>query len=206
MGIFSKVIDAALESKAWENISKNVIGKIDIRLGDPKIKPSDFHFVRECLRDTSSIFAFASAELNRPGHILQNLLFREKYTHAGLVIPEILDPYAARAIHIDTEGLHTEPFIDVLSKCDRFCLVKLPIPRERLSEAHERIRAIVARKPEYDTAFKLRDNSKLFCSEIIWDVGQGLITDPDFKSKWIGGKETFLPDVVPSLGEIIAER
>ncbi len=206
MGLFGKVIEEALESKVWESISKNVIGKIDIRLGDPRIKPSDVSAAKEFLRDPSSIFAFATAELNRPGHMLQSLLFREKYTHAGLVIPEILDPYAARAIHIDIDGFHVEPFIDVLAKCDRFCLVRLPIPSDKLSEAHNRIRAVIARKPEYDTAFKLRDNSKLFCSEIIWEVGQGLIEDPDFKSKWVAGKETFLPDTVPLLGEIVAER
>lgn len=205
MSIFSGITDAVFSSEAWEHFTK-FIGKIDIRIGDPKVKPSDYNFVRDCLLDTGSIFAFASAELNKPGHILQNIFLQETYTHAGIVIPEILDPYAARAIHIDTKGLHMEPFIDVISVCDRFCLVKLPIPREKLSEAHDRIRAIVARRPEYDTAFKLRENSKLFCSEIIWEVGQGLIEDPDFKSKWVGGKETFLPDVIPDLGECVASK
>lgn len=205
MGIMGKITDAVLSSEAWEHFTKT-IGRIDVRIGDPKIKPSDFEFVSEFLRDSGSIFAFASAELNKPGHILQNIFLREKYTHAGIVIPDILKPYAATAIHIDTKGLHMEPFINVLSVCDRFCLVKLPIPREKLSDAHERIRKIVARKPEYDTAFKLRDSSKLFCSEIIWEVGQGIVEDEDFKPKWVAGKETFLPDVIPELGECVAEK
>jgi hypothetical protein len=211
--LFEKAIDAALETKAWDKMARNVIAKIDVRFGEPRIKPEEIYPIKRKL-DPNCVYAFACAELDRPSYYIEHALFKSEFSHAGLVLPNIHQlilrpnefPDEPHAVHIDTVGLHTELFVNVLGVSDKYCLVKLPIKPEHIPEFYRRVNALIMRNPKYDTKFKLLNHDDEFCSEVVYDMCEGLIDDSDFKITWSNGKATFIPDVIPLLGEIISQK
>lgn len=200
----SMVIDSILKTKGWDNFARNVVGKIDFRFGEPRIHPSDYYSFCDIL-DPNKLYAFACAEMDRPSYYLEKYLFKAEYSHAGLILPSS-DARKHIGFHIDTEGLHEDLLLDLIAKTDRYCIIELPITLENLHIALSRVDAIRARKPHYDTAFDLLDHSRVFCSEIVYEVGFNLIDDPDFKIVWEGKKATFNPDIIPLLGKVVSKK
>jgi hypothetical protein len=211
--ILSHLVEKALETKTWDSLARNVVAKIDVRFGEPRIKPDEIYSIKQKL-DPECVYAFACAELDRPSYYLEHWLFKAIFSHAGLVLPNLNQlilrpddfPQEPHAVHIDTLGLHTELFVNVLAVSDKYCLVKLPIKADKIPEFYTRLNALILRNPQYDTAFDLLNHAKEFCSEVVYDMCEGLIDDTDFQITWSNGKATFIPDVIPTLGEIISQK
>lgn len=213
MFIINYVLAWFVSTNLWKWLSRNFIAKLGFRLfGYPKFKMCEYFKIREIVKsDPNKIYAFAGADTCSCTWVLNHLVTKCKYGHAGIVRLEEGELYI---YHMIGEGMMRWCLIDYLREVDRFMLCELPIAEENIKKANSRIDQIINSKDmvEYDFKFdlsrdlpdlldtldsefkKLMTKVFLYCSEFVFVVGSGLVTDKDFKEVWRSGRFMFEPD------------
>lgn len=203
-----------LKTPQWKRFVTTA-SKLNVRVGDHEFKTSKYFNFRSVLdKEPQAVYAFLCTEKNRGSYQLERLALGCKYSHAGILLRGTSSDDLT-CIHIDTTGLRVEHVLDVIDKCDKFTIIKLPIAPINLSKAHERILKAIENKAKYvyDTEFDLENDKGTspesevkvmsYCSELVFDLCYGLVDDPDFKPKFKLGVKFFSPDDLANCGTVV---
>jgi hypothetical protein len=195
-------IKKILKTPEWDRFITS-ISKINIRFGYHGFKASNYLKIKDALSaDPLALYAFCSLEKNKPAYKIENIALGSKYSHCGIVLRGTT-PDDITLVHVEGNGLHVEHILDIIDKVDEFLIVKLPIAENNLDKARERVLTAIEKKNEYsyDKTFDLdNEEKKVYCSEFVYNIGEGLVDDKDFKPKWCKGIKMFSPDTIPDCG------
>jgi hypothetical protein len=170
------------------------------------------------------IFVFCSVDRKLVSYNLNHLITNCKYSHSGIVFidPDHMEAGELSVKHITTHGFIYEPLQDMLGRIDNLYVGRLPL--SDLAEGQRRlafIEQLVAKEScnfDYDYSLRLEqelidivtntdpltptihpkmlESVRIYCSELIYLIGIGLVEDEDFKARWLAGRYIFEPDDV----------
>lgn len=205
MNILGLFTEQFLKSKEWEQLTK-IISKINVRVGYHDFSTAKYLEIRRILNESpNSIFAFVSLEKNSLAYQLERIFLKSEYSHSGILVRGVTEDDIT-AVHIEMKGLLVEHVLNLLDKVDKFAIVKLPIAENNITKARNRIFDAIANKKKYvyDEDFSMKnDEKKVYCSELVYEIGEGLVEDPDFTPQWRLGLPSFTPDHILNCGEVV---
>lgn len=180
------------------------------RWGEPAA-PVDLYFqIREAIGlDDQSVFVFAMTDRAGLSYWINRALTGARYSHCGVAYLDVTGE--VRVWHATHKGLISESLMSPLRHADVFSLRRLPLGPEASGRAWRRLMRLTASAygVPYDFEFELSreivsaldGNAPLkrvavYCSELIWLLGAGLVSDESFKPDWQFGRAIFEPDDV----------
>lgn len=171
--------------------------------GYPTFPMIDFYKIIDAIKENGpGIYAFSSTDTKAlAGKIIRAFVKGGKYSHSGLILAD--DYRETHILHMKGNGLNYDHLLSLLREVDYLTVVKLPV--SDLQKATRRIQDVLDHQDliTYDYETKLANGNKLYCSELIHLVCNGLVDDPDFKESLIAGRKIFDPDAVIKSGNII---
>jgi hypothetical protein len=180
------------------------------RWGEPDA-PMDLYFqIRNAIgNDAHSLFVFAMTDRAGLSYWINRFLTGARYSHVGVAYLDVTGE--VRAWHSTHAGLVSETLLKPLRHADKFELRRLPLNPEKSDRAWRRLMRLATSTVgvPYDFDFQLSreivsqldgegplQSVAVYCSELIWLLGIGLVSENEFKTDWELGRETFEPDDV----------
>jgi len=221
-GVGLKLANKLTMSKPWKWFLTKVAGRVNLRLfGYPRFKISHcYEIKKELEKDPEALYAFVGADTHSLVYLLIKLVSKASWGHAGFIYVE---DNKLKLSEMTGSGFYQGGYaLDYFKKIDRLAIIKLPITKENLVVAKNRIKKIsVVPKIDYNYSLavdealvtwldkpKINDDGKqvlLYCSEYILVVGYGLVDDPDFKVTWTLKRPVYDPEAVYKSGPIVFE-
>lgn len=226
--LVDKLLGWFVSTPAWVIFAKHWMAYFTFRcFGYPKFPLENYFTVQNIINEQTKdgIYAFVSGDPSQLSFIVDNLFTGCAWGHAGIVRVENGQLYA---YHMKSAGLDHWSLLDIMHQCDRFALLRLPIEGDNIAIANARLDALIAANPpvQYNFQFGMSDavvnalsqggpltttttallqTVKLYCSELDFMMGVGLVDDPQFASKYAYGVEVFEPDDLYAASQILFE-
>ncbi len=108
--------------------------------------------------------------------------------------------------HMMGDGPITEHALELLREIDYLAIVAVELSPQNYKEASRRIAYIMHNSENffYDYSQRLdNEGNKLYCSEMIYAVLDGMVDDPDFEAREILGRKAFAPDQILKIGKVV---
>ena len=209
-----------LNTRFWRWFAMYVMAHLKFRVwGYPKLDITFYENILDIL-DThpESIFAFVGVDKYALSYKINRLVTGAKWSHAGIITHHNMK--YPKILHMLGDGVHHDHLLTYLKEVDEFALIRLPIDSRDIWEVQDRINNIIKYRDSIDYDYPLEienetinlveseifDPSKrygIYCSELVFLVGRGIVKDLDFVEKWIYGKRVFEPDDVFNAGEVL---
>jgi hypothetical protein len=212
MKITDFLVNTFQKTLFWRWFSRRILPFLSLRLwGMPEFPMENYFKIRNyLLSNPQKVYAF----VGRNKWVFNNMLNRAatgaKWGHAGILY--IDDSGEIRMRHMINTGYSDWSLLAYLRECDEFEPLILPLAENNIDKALKRIDRI-ATKPKkfrYDFNFLLAEellkviddasqplpDVELYCSEVVWVVGCGLVEGDAFTPHWELGRKLFEPDDV----------
>jgi hypothetical protein len=200
-----------MKTKTWEWLSGRVLNHIRVRIwGEPGFSlDCDLLDLWRAVGDwyaagNHGVVAFACADHSALTSKLVRFVTGGKYSHAGMLAysDNFADFYA---IHMMAPGMLHEHAAQALRHEDAVVAVAFPMTATEEELAGGRMRVFLAHREtlRYDFEQRLDGDSRLYCSELVYRVLEGLVP---LKPSHVADREAFSPDDVAACGKVIYER
>ena len=115
------------------------------------------------------------------------------WSHAGLIFPE-----TNHIVHMKGKGISEDHILDLLREVDSVSIGRFPVSDAGHTEYLRRVEKYQRLKAVYDFQQELEDDGilKIYCSELVWMTGRGLVDKETFKPREELGRLIFEPDDV----------
>lgn len=216
-----KLIEDLLQSYLWEWFSINVSSGFDFRVWKyPKFDLEVYESMKKIVKDNpKKMYAIVGADTLSMTFFLNHVFTGCMYGHAG--IARLDDDGNLRFIHVIGDGLSNWYLPNYLRETDRAALIEIPMSEENALIAKRRLAQLEAfpHKIKYNFGMKWSDEFtkqldspewgfkeiKIYCSQLVYIVCNGLVNDKDFKPQFEQGKLAFQPDDVFNGGNPVIE-
>ncbi len=208
---FQRALRWFSRSKLYRWVAGNILAHATFRVGGyPRLPMESYEEIQSALAEGHAkgpaIYAWVQSDTLSLAATLTNWLSKSDYTHAGIIDPN--DP--TRVFHMKGTGLKHDHILEVMKQTDRFALVRYEVTPEQFEEYKARLRELEHEGVKYDYPMEMEDLEggevdDIYCSELVWHLGKGLVSDDAFWPKKIGGRYVFHPDDVRSSGELLFE-
>jgi hypothetical protein len=201
--IFDKFSKTAL----WRWFAGRYIGGLTFRLmGYPKFPMEDFFDLVDLMsKYKNTVFCFTSSDYDSLASILIRKVTKAgRFSHAGVIYPGMAR--GTRALHMEGQGPICKHLLDQLRQIDYLGVVAVPMSPENYRTAVTRMEEIIHNKDRYQYDYEQRLTnapSKLYCSEMVYRILDGLVDDPDLRARNLLGRMVFDPDQVLKIGKLI---
>lgn len=152
--------------------------------------------------DQKYIYAFTSTDTKSLAAKLIKFVSGSYFSHAGLLFPDY-----KHLVHMTGKGLTQNHILNLLREVDSLTIVRFPVSTSEYAEYVRRVEKYIRLKVPYDFQQEIEDEEilKMYCSELIWKAGKGLVDKETFKPREELGRLIFEPDDVYVNGDIIYE-
>lgn len=195
-------------SKLWKWFAQNVVAHFTFRvMSYPSFPMEDFFDLVDLLGKggKQTIYCFASSDhASLASVMIRKVTGSGVFSHAGILLPGTAR--GTHTLHMLGEGPECYHLLELLRQLDYFAVVAVDLNLGDYREARKRIQHILNNKEkfQYDYAQELHNGgNKLYCSEMVYAVLQGLVEDPDFKARRLLGRKVFDPDQVLKIGRLV---
>lgn len=210
-GVFQRAVRWFSRTSLYRWVAGTILAHATFRVGGyPRLPMESYEQIRTALREGQArgpaIYAWVQSDTLSLAATLTNLLADGEYTHAGIIDPDDPD----RVYHMKGYGLVHDHILDVMKQTDRFALVRYEVTPAEYEEFRRRLQELKDRRVQYDYPMEMEDLEggevdDIYCSELIWHLGKGLVDDERFWPERIGGRHVFHPDNVRNSGELLFE-
>lgn len=206
MKIIDKFFSWFSRTKLWLWFARNIVGHLNFRLfGYPNFPMSKYQKIIDAIKRSEEsgyfLYAFVSCDSKSLAAYLIRWVSQGYYSHAGIINYPVPD----QIVHMRGDGVQQDLLLDLLKEIDNFAIVRYPISKENLDKANLRIKDVIDSQIPYDYQQEI-DSNKLYCSELVWTVGDDLVELSGFDPNTELGRQVFDPDRVYQLGQVIFEH
>jgi hypothetical protein len=196
----------------WQWLSARIIAHLTFRLFGYPSFPMERYFdilavVAAAEREGPGFYAFVQSDTLSLAALLTRWVTKSTYTHAG-----VLDPTdSTRVIHMKGKGIVSQHLLEVLRQTDRLAIVRYDLIAEESEHFRRRLDDLLRRRIAYDYQLEMEDLegsavTKLYCSELVWYLGKGLVDNEAFRPRLRAGRYVFEPDSVRTSGRLLFEH
>ena len=201
--MLNKIFKWFSRTRVWLWFARNVMAHFTFRImGYPSFPVEKFFDLVDLMRKSKNkIYCFASTDhASLASWLIRNATGGGQFSHAGLILPGT--PRGTKVLHMMGAGVVEIHALSLLREIDYLAIVEVELTPEGYKQAYRKIQYIQNHKSkfEYDYQQELQNGGhKLYCSEMIYAVLDGLVDDPDFKARNLLGRKVFPPDRLAAL-------
>jgi len=208
MKIFNWIFKWFSRTKFWLWFSNTILSGTSYRIkGHPEFPMEKYEEEILPALEASDLegrymYAFTCADTKSLTKLLITLVSGSFFSHAGLIYPD-----HRHLVHMLGKGITQNHILNELKEIDNFAIMRFPLTDAEYVEYQRRVEKYIRLKVPYDFQQELDDGvTKMYCSELVWKVGRGLVDNENFKPREELGRLIFEPDDVYKNGEIIFEH
>ncbi len=202
----NKLLAWLVKTNIWRWFAGKYIGHFTLRtFGYPSFPMEDFFDIVDITNAKNTVYGFVSTDTKSLSSMLiRRVTSNGKFSHAGLILPGA--PREFMILHMLGKGLIHQHILGLLRQIDLLAVIAVELSPDNYKIYQDRLSNIMKHRDlfKYDYEQNLdNDERLLYCSELFFDLLDGLIDDPDFKTREIFGRKVFTPDQVAKIGKVI---
>ena len=196
----------------WRWFSRRIMPFLNFHIwGYPAYDMEKYFNIRYLLRySPDKIFCFVGVDHTALSYLMNKVVAGVKWSHAGFLYLD--ENKEVRIWHMIHSGFEDQSLLAYLKEVDEFEVHMLPIPDDKKAIAEKRLKKLVGHRKniKYDFSFELAEGfvkkldsdepinhyPDIYCSELVYIVGMGLVTDRMFQPHWSMQRKVFQPDDV----------
>ena len=200
-------------TKLWRWLARNILGHMTFRVwGYPKFDMDGYYAIEKLLIDNpDKMFVFVGADTESLAWQFNHAITQCEWGHAGFV--RLNDLKIPTLYHMRGTGLNINSLLDYLREVDSIAIMELEFgSQEDQAKAEDRFQKLLKPgvKLDYDFTLSLEDpealadsitasevfdlSLKIYCSEFVYIVGVGAVSNPNFTPSYFSGRWAFEPD------------
>jgi hypothetical protein len=212
MPLFDAALRRFSRTRFWQWLSAKIIAHLTFRLfGYPRLPMEQYFDIVEAVaaaeRQGPGFCAFVQSDTLSLAALLTRWVTASTYTHAGVLDPED----SSQVFHMKGNGIVRQHLLEVLRQTDRLAIVRFDLVPEEAEVFERRLDDLLQRRVAYDYQLELEDFearpvTKLYCSELVWHLGKGLVDHRAFRPQLQAGRHVFAPDTIRASGRLLFEH
>ena len=200
-------------TRLWRWFARGVLAHTTFRIwGYPRFDMDGYYTIERLLiTNPDKMFCFVGADTESLAWRMNNLVTNCDWGHAGFL--RLNDRGVPTLYHMRGTGLNINSLLDYLREVDSLAVLELEFARpEDQAKAEDRFQKLLRPgiKLDYDFTLSLDDlealadsisasdtfdlSLKMYCSEFVYIVGVGAVSNHDFAPSYLSGRWAFEPD------------